>query len=151
MPEARSFGICIGGGRGDESAYGGCELQFFPHLRRVQWDTPTGGTAAGPLPTLAQTLASEPWQPIWDNNYEHLHFRGGDLPIENVEGIDRPFDLELVVKYDAKSRCTIIDACIDCRRTMITRRLGLVASRLFLFAESGALDVAGFTVRPIAG
>jgi hypothetical protein len=41
---------------------------------------------------------------------------GRDYAIENVERLDRPFTLDIIVTND------LIDTCIDGRRTMVTRR-----------------------------
>ncbi len=53
--------------------------------------------------------------------------------IDRVEGLDRPFTLEIVVKDD------IIDVCIDHRRTIITRYKGDGEDLLFLTGDSGTL------------
>ncbi len=58
-------------------------------------------------------------------------------PFYHVEGLDGAFGLDLIVRRDPRSNVTLIDACIDRRRTMITHRCGLQGSRLSLFCWLG--------------
>ena len=81
----------------------GCELRFEPSRKRVQFGQPDGGSMG----------------------------EDSDYAIDNVENLDEPFNLDIIVKND------IIDACIDNRRTIIKRHPGMNGDRLFFFAQNG--------------
>ena len=118
--DIRSFGVCL---KGDGEYRSGCELRFDPARKRVQWGRPVN-SRPGPDATTA----------AWS---------GRDFAIENVEGIDRPFTLDLVVRDD------IFDACIDDNRTMVIRRKRLDGDRLFLFAIDGKVLFENIRIRPL--
>ncbi len=108
-PDARAFGVCFRG-QGDYEA--GCELRFEPDRGRAQWGTPHDGGLA--------PEATDPWA------------SGLNFAIDGLDCLRRPFTLEAIL------RGSIIDVCIDGRRTMITRRLdGTTGDRLFLFSDGG--------------
>ncbi|MGO8747011.1 MAG: LamG-like jellyroll fold domain-containing protein [Thermoguttaceae bacterium] len=121
QPGAKAFGLCLRGkGRYD----GGCELRFEPGRQRVQYGVPENH---GPAKDATDRIAM-----------------GRDFAIENVENLDRPFTLDIVVKDD------IIDTCIDQRRTMITRRIPEPdGDRLFFFAQEGDATFEDIAVRPL--
>lgn len=151
MPESCRISMrVVPGGNGVYGMrIGDCELKFSPVNRRAQWGTVSGAAAVEDLPTLEEILAQEPYQPIWSNPHPNLRFKGGDFTIQNVEGLDKPFKLDLIVLYDAKSGSTIIDACIDQRRTMITRRPGQRGGALRVFAQGTTVRFGEVTVRPL--
>jgi hypothetical protein len=140
------YGICFAEAGG---AYDGCELKLSPHLAQAQWGTPRDGRPSGPLPTLREIQNREPWRPIWDNPHPHLHFKGGDFVIESIEGLESAITIEVILLWDEKSRSTLVDACIDGRRTMITRRPGLRVGRLWVFGEGAEVEVAALEARPL--
>jgi hypothetical protein len=121
QPGAREFGLCVRG-RGDYD--GGCELRFDPAGRRAQYGVPRDH---GPAPEAKDRIAS-----------------GRDYALQNVERLDRPFTLEVIVKDD------IVDACINQRRTMISRRDPEPAGdHLFFFARDGEVTFEAVEVRPL--
>jgi beta-fructofuranosidase len=63
--------------------------------------------------------------------------------ISTVEGLDRPFGLDVVLKDD------IIDVCIDERRTLVARCPEQRGERLFLFAHCGSVAFRQISVRPL--
>lgn len=120
-PGARAFGLCLQGQTTDNR---GCELRFEPERHRAQY-----GPAVGP------GLAPE------SNGRIAL---GRDFALEGVDGLDRPFTLDIILRGD------IIDTCIDQRRTMITRRdPSPGGDRLFLFAQGGDVRFDDIVVRPL--
>jgi hypothetical protein len=121
QPGAKRFGLCLRG-RGDYEA--GCELRFEPARRLAQYGDPVNrGLARDSKGRVAG---------------------GRDYAIQDVEHLDRPFNLEIIVKGD------IIDTCIDGRRTMITRRDPQPeGDRLFFFAEAGTVTFQDIVVRPL--
>ncbi|MBN1675068.1 MAG: hypothetical protein JXR37_28765 [Kiritimatiellae bacterium] len=120
----------------------GCSLSMLPRQGRVQWNTVAGLELPPPVPTLADVLAEDErslWQIAHEVLNPHMPFFGHDFAIEHVEGLNKPFGVELFYFYDRKSRSTIIDACINGHRTMITRRKGL-AVRTIRLAADGKCD-----------
>ena len=66
------------------------------------------------------------------------------MAIGGVAGIDQPFTLDLVVKDD------LVDACIDNRRTIITRnRTKFSGDRLFFFVNHGQVVFEEIQVRAL--
>ena len=65
--------------------------------------------------------------------------------IYGVDGLDRPFSVELVAKGD------ILDVCIDGRRTLIVRAPGTAhGDRLFFFAQDGAAVFDAIEIHALA-
>jgi len=120
-PGVRRFGLCLGA-QGDYE--GGCELRIEPGRARAQYGVPRNH---GPADDASGRVAA-----------------GRDFAIEDVDGLDRPFDLEIIVKGD------IIDTCIDRRRTMITRRIPQPeGDQLYFFAEGGDVTFSHIVIRPL--
>ena len=67
-----------------------------------------------------------------------------DQSIYRVDGLDRPFSLEIVLRED------IIDVCIDGRRTLIDRCPEQRGDRMLLYAQDSevAFEVAGIAALP---
>jgi hypothetical protein len=123
QPGAEAFGLCL---RGAGQYEGGCELRFEPRRQRAQYGSPLGG---GPAREATGLIA-----------------RGRDFAIENVERLDQPFTLDIIVKND------LVDTCIDGRRTMLTRRdPEPEGRRLFLFAQKGSVTFEAIEVRALVG
>jgi hypothetical protein len=121
QPGARSFGLCL---RGKGRYESGCELRFDPPRQRAQYGVPRD---RGPAKDATGRIA-----------------QGRDYAIENVERLDRPFTLDIIVKDD------LVDACIDGRRTMITRRDPEPdGDRLFFFAREGEVTFESIEARPL--
>jgi len=118
---AKAFGLCVRG-KGDYD--GGCELRFEPDRKRAQDGMPENrGPARDSVGLISQ---------------------GRDFAIQNVEHLDRPFALDIIVKDN------LIDTCIDQRRTMITRRdPEPTGDRLFFFARDGEVTFESVEVRPL--
>jgi hypothetical protein len=118
---AQGFGVCF---RGRGEYEDGCELRFEPSRQRAQYGRPF---QHGPAKDAAGRVAD-----------------GRDFALDNVEGLDRPFRLDIIVKND------LVDTCIDCRRTMITRRDPAPdGDRLFLFARQGRVAFESIEIRPL--
>jgi hypothetical protein len=130
----RAFGVCVRGG----GAYSeGCELCFEPADKHAQWGTPSAGSVAPRVDHTCDARSSH-----------HAHF-GADFALECVEGLNGPFTLDMIVKYDPQVGAGLVDACIDGRRTMITQRVGTGGDRVFLFAQDGEVDFREITIRPL--
>ena len=64
--------------------------------------------------------------------------------IGGVTDIDGPFTLDVIVKDD------LVDACVDNRRTIITRNLTrLGGDRLFFFVDHGEVTFEDVRVSPL--
>jgi hypothetical protein len=101
----------------------GSRVRFDTAARTAQWGTPRAGA-------LAPDAGAVPWT-------------AGDFAILNVEGLDRPFELDIVLWPDGKSGSAIVDAMIDRRRTLITRRPPFRADSVTAFAEGCQLEIMG--------
>lgn len=147
-PGVEAFGVCVGG----HGVYeGGCELQFRPTTKHAQWGSPRTGSPSHAIPDMEEIMAvqnTKGYVSIWNNQSPHVHFRAEDFAISHVEGLDKPFTLDIIVKRD-KNGGALVDACIDNRRTLITRRAQLSGDRLFLFACKGEARFREITVRPL--
>ncbi len=63
-----------------------------------------------------------------------------DQSISCVSGLDKPFDLQIVMKED------IIDVCVDHRRCLINRLPELKGTRLFFFAHNSRVAFEEITI-----
>ncbi len=118
---AQGFGLCL---RSQGEYESGCELRFEPGRQRAQYGVPYHH---GPAKDATGRVAE-----------------GRDFAIEDVERLDRPFTLDIIVKND------LIDTCIDGRRTMITRRDPEPdGDRLFFFVREGEVAFESVEVRPL--
>jgi len=144
-PGAGAYALVLGG-TGD--LVDGCELRLDPRRQRAQWNTPAGGQPAAEVPDPAEIFATPDGQkPVFQQQSPHLPFHGGDFAISNVDGLDRPLTVRVLVIQDRKSGSAIIDAEIGGRRTMITRRRGLSGRHLHLIATAGAVSFYFPTIR----
>jgi hypothetical protein len=65
--------------------------------------------------------------------------------IYGVEGLERPLEVEVIVKDD------LLDVCIDGRRTLIARAApSFTGDQLFLFAQNGGATFESIEVQPLA-
>ena len=102
--------------RGSGNYEKGCELRFEPSKQRVQLGVPNQGHMGD------------------DSNCESL----------DVEGLDRPFTLDIFLKDD------VVDVCIDNRRTMVSRYWNPHGDRLFFFAQDADVSFDSVEIRPLS-
>ncbi len=103
--------------RGSGAYAEGHELRFEPAREKAGWRKPDTGT----LP---------------ENEHSAIY---------GVDGLDRPFTVELVAKGD------LLDVCIDGRRTLIVRAAGSArGDRLFLFAQDGGAVFDALEIHTLA-
>jgi len=94
----------------------GHELRFEPARGKAGWRRPASGS-------------------IEENEMASLY---------HVDGLDRPFTLDVIAKGD------ILDVCIDERRTLVVRAAPDVdGDRLFLFAHNGEVRFETLDVKPL--
>lgn len=112
-PGVRRFGLVPRAGVAKSAS--DCVLAFSPSTRLVQFSsmTDSGGGA------------------------------GGGPAAESVEGLDRPFEIDLIVRHD------IIDVQIGEFRALTTRYWNPLGDRLRLFVEGGAVEMRSIKVRPL--
>jgi hypothetical protein len=113
---ATAFGLCV---RGEGAYASGKELCFEPAKKRFRYAlAPDGADIKGGPPTS----------------------------LTNVVGLDRPFDLDVIVKDD------FVDVCIANQHTLFHLRPDDYAQghRLFFFVRQGAVQFDSITVRPLA-
>jgi len=101
---------------GGEGDAEGCELRFLPLGRTVELGRPGKGT-----------IGTEAW-----------------ASINAVEGLDRPFNVQLITKGD------IVDVCVGERRTIIARCPAGSGQQLLLAADHTTVTFEGIEVRALA-
>ena len=102
--------------RGDGKMHGGLELRIEPQRQKAGLRDPN-------LNTVDESAHSS---------------------LYNVEGLGKPFDLEVLAIGD------IIDVCIDHRRTLAVRR-STRGDTLFLFAHDSQVSFDSIELRPLQG
>ena len=73
----------------------------------------------------------EVWAAHGRNPWDHVELRphgGASYAIEHVRGLDRPYQVRVIVHYDPKGDATIFDAEIAMSRTLLARRPGRFAA-----------------------
>ena len=103
--------------RGSGNYQDGCELRFETSRQRVQFGNPDNGTMG----------------------------KDTDYAIVDVDGLDSPFTLDIIVKGD------IFDVCIDNRRTIVKRCASLYGNRLFFFVKNGGVTFDSIEVCSLLG
>lgn len=142
---AGSYAITVGGD-GSET----CELRIDPARGRAQWGRGEPGAFAPETPGLAEIFATEDGrQPVFNQQSKNLTFKGGDFAITGIAGLEKKHRVRLVFIRDRKSGSVILDAEIDGRRTMITRRYGLDGGRVRLEGVRSPVVFAETSVRPL--
>src|SRR5262249_3933690 len=117
-------------------------LRVVPHTRDGYFGLCVHGTgqyASGTeircTPNLARVELRDALAAPRANNEWHA--------LEDVEGQERPFSLEVILKGD------LIDVCVDNRRTMINRVKEQAGDRLFFFAQDCDVAFEDIDVRPL--
>ena len=64
--------------------------------------------------------------------------------ITAVEGLDRPFTLEIVLYAD------LIDVCVDGERCIVNRCPEHQGDRLFFFAHASSITITDLKIEPLA-
>lgn len=118
-PGASGFGICVRG-QGDYTS--GKELCFEPDKKRFRYAVAPDGS-------------------------DVTRLMNGAVPtsLDDVTGMDRPFNLDVIVKDD------FVDVCIDNRHTLFHHRPDDYAKgdRLFFFVRKGVVKFEEISVRPL--
>ena len=128
----KTFGIQFMSNRDDRSGF---ELQFQSAKKHAQWGIFKDDN-------IADFITFQK-----NRNSPHHPMNGVDFSLENVEDLDKPFRLEVIVKYDTTSNIVLADVCIDNRRTMITHRYKLKCHSINLFAEDGDVTFKDIEIR----
>jgi len=115
----------------------GCALSLMIDRGRVQWNATTGRELPAAIPALAELPALERKDDP-EATARLIPYRGQDFTLTGVEGLDHAVKLEMIFLYDAKSQSTIIDACLNRQRTLVTRRPGLILEHLRFMADGPA-------------
>jgi hypothetical protein len=113
QPGVTVFGLCVRG-EGDYAA--GRELRFEPAQKRFRYSMAPDGSET-PMKGLSK--------------------------LRDFPGLDKPFDLDVIVKDD------IIDACIDNHRTLFHRNTDAMSNRLFFFTQNGSAEFRDIVIRPL--
>ncbi|WP_176012363.1 hypothetical protein [Victivallis sp. Marseille-Q1083] len=144
---AGRFAIRLTGAAGQP----GCELQLRLGERYAQYGSADGNRFAAAIPSARELIAAEcpELEAATHLKNPNLHQRGGNFAIEQVDGMDRPFHLSLLVYHDPKMNGSIVDAEIAGQRTLISCRPGLTVSQLVLAADAPDLEVRNLQLAPL--
>ena len=71
------------------------------------------------------------------------HGTEGAAAIHDVDGLERPFGVDVVAKGP------VIDACLDGRRTIVTRNPSARGDGIAFFASTGSVNVEAICLRPL--
>jgi len=105
----------------EDEKHGPSEFQLSLKDGRAQWnDAPPNGFAAADMKSVREGGGTH---------------GTGNYAIENLIGVDKPFQVRLLLKDDPKMGGTLIDAEIAGQRTMITFRVGLRVRKLIFRTE----------------
>ena len=113
-PGSAAFGVLLRAK--DDAAENGCALTFRPAGRQVQFSQSTGSSGK----------------------------TSGGPAINAVPGLDKPFTVDVIVRYD------ILDAEIGGGRSLVTRYWNPQGQRLFFFSEGGQVEFRNIRVCPLA-
>lgn len=131
-PQAGSsgkLGVLFEGENGEESGY---EFQISPSERRAQYANGKRSQFAEPEKTLREGGAPH---------------RARNYAIENLTGVDQPFTVRLIVKYERKFGGSQIDAEIAGARTMISFRPGLKTETLYF--KTDQTEIRNLKIAPL--
>lgn len=103
-----------------------CEFQLSLKDSRAQWnEAQRNGFAAADMKSVREGGSTH---------------QTGNYAIEKLIGVDKPFQVRLLLKYDPKMGGTLIDAEIAGQRTMITCRVGLRVQKMIFRTEGVELQ-----------
>jgi hypothetical protein len=124
---ANGFGVSV---RAAKDYSKGKELRFEPGKNVFRY-------TEAPIGAPARIIAlNKAWQSSWDQRTPYQ--------LNDVDGLDQPFDLDVIVKDN------ILDVCIDNRRTLYHRGLdGYEGDNLVFFTEVGEVGFKDLAVRPL--
>jgi hypothetical protein len=136
--EVRPQSIHLAAGEGLEAAM----LQNVPHQARLSMRVRPGHDTATFGLRLRGAGAFESGYDLCFRPYEH-RVELFDASLVSVEGLDQPFDLDVILAGD------IIDICIAGQRTMVNRCPELQGDRLFLYAQNGQVTLEDIEIRTL--
>lgn len=155
---ARVSGEVSGDGRAltvsARDCFGAAMMQDVPTQARITLDViPEPSSARFGLCLRAQADLQQGYELRFSPGEQRAEIRGpqwGELvdnagrSIHGLEGLDRPFSLEIVQTGD------IIDVCIDGRRTLVTRCPQVAGDRLFFWCHNARVAFNNIRIAPLA-
>jgi beta-fructofuranosidase len=117
-------------------------LEDVPHQARLSMRIAPGHDTAAMGLRLRGAGAFESGYDLCFRPYER-RVELFDASLVRVEGLDRSFDLDIILTED------IIDVCITGQRTMVNRCPELKGDRLFFFAHNGDVTFEEIQIRPL--
>ncbi len=122
-----------------EASVGGLPAGARIRMRVV----PKGGPGVFGVRLRAGEAEGDGLELRFDMSRKRVRLGDGAATIDQVEGLDRPFTLDVILKED------IVDVCVDDRRTLISRVARRAGDRLRLFAEDVEVSWQGVEIRPL--
>ncbi len=123
----------------------GVEFTLDLDAATAQYSDWTGGDAfPAPIPTVREVMASEEGQKAdyfrklpWDLQSK-LPYSARAYRLENLHDLKTTFPLRIIVKHDPTMPCTLVDAEIAGKRTMVALRPHLKVSEIATHVAGGA-------------
>lgn len=116
------------------------ELMFDLRRERVQWNAAFGKDAfAETLPTAPEILLAKHNGEVWAKNGwlgANIHRRSGNFALNHVRGMDKPFEVKMLLYYERKQLSTLIDTEIAGQRTLVCKRDNMRFSRVSFLADT---------------
>lgn len=107
---------------------------------------------AEPLPVAREIMKQSKRGAGWFvDNKEHLHALTGNFAIENLRGIEKPFDVNFIVRKSKKMNSTILDFEIAGVRTLVSQRVGAKFDSVELVYPSGKVEIFAYPEEEVAG
>lgn len=114
---ANRFGVSFANGKT------ACTLTLDFNKKRVQINDAEYGEFGGEILTMPELLTDvEAGKPYSTSNSYNLPNNARNYCLPDIQGIDKPFKLKLMLRYSKRMRATVIDAEIAERRTLISVR-----------------------------
>lgn len=129
-----------------------CELQLDFGKKRMQMMETASGVLADSIPTsyeVAKEIGEEfewrkPEAVAW-----HLANNTTDFCIADIQGMEQPFTVKILLRYSRKLRSTVIDAEVAGRRTMISVRADFFPDTVSLLAD-GEIDATDLSMKKLS-
>jgi hypothetical protein len=143
----------------------GCEVRFDPLARQVQYGNSSQNEPAAASPATFED-APPPDHPLYQDDPDADRWKywkerrtcpwlGNEYALADVEGLDEPFTLEVIVepvRHNDKERARwwIIDTQIDERLAFVAQRQDMEnIGNLSFFVKNGTVRFENIEIRPL--
>lgn len=111
------------------------ELQLDFAGRRMQMMDAKPGVLAEPIPTSYEVAYEMGETFSWHNADLNIARNSKNFCLADIRGMEKPFDLKILIRYSRKMRSTVLDVQVAQRRTMISVRAGFFPEKASVLSE----------------